>query len=220
MLSRRNQKRIHSLWYHLKRAQKWAKPNSGVRSQNSGYSWKRLMIRRHEKDFWIPSNVVFLDLCAGHIKFLLLGGASGSRYCFSLKPKITFLGGNILLPAGILAQREQKLKRMRNRTDLWGRTWVAKGQRQSIEWVKDSWSRELPVFPVLPQVDTTWDCICSIFCGLRTSTTIASVQKAFCKWCFNQRVTRTSILEEPWKYPYGLILIRKLSYVKQKFPSG
>lgn len=60
---------------------------------------------------------MFLDLCAGHIKFLLLGGASGSRYCFSVKPKITFLGGNILLSAGLLAQREQKLKKMRNRTD-------------------------------------------------------------------------------------------------------
>lgn len=60
---------------------------------------------------------MFLDSCAGHIKFLLLSDSSGSRYCFSVKPKITFLGGNILLPAGILAQREQKLKRMRNRTD-------------------------------------------------------------------------------------------------------
>lgn len=70
---------------------------------------------------------------------------------------------------------------------------MAKGQRKSIEWVKDSWSRELPVFPGLPQVDATWDCIFSVFCGLRTSTTTASVQKVFCKWCFNQRVTRTII---------------------------
>ena len=102
-----------TIWKELK---KQAKLIYGAWRQHSGYSWKGLTIPRgHEKNS--ESLVICFLICVlVTSNSCYWSDSSGSRYCVSVKLKINFLEWNILLPAGILGQKEQKLERMRNTT--------------------------------------------------------------------------------------------------------